>query len=311
VEEHGYGGSGLNERAPIYMQVPGLAQTSPDTLMSTTISARFPVSFVELKGLSAQEVKFGLIAVLTFIAGTCLYCLSYQAWVMAVTPNLFWTVAIVLRDWGVWFLLTPMAFRIFGILDARARWRQQLIAGVALAFVAALVPTVFDQLSGTRSLISSLVLFWPRFLAMTLVIYLLWRVLPKPSASASIEARSATELVQPVRPETLLVSKGADQCLIRLCDIQHAAAAGNYIELRARDQQYLIRSTMARLEELLPPCDYVRIHRSHLVRVDQIERIRMRRSSNGIVHLRSGHTLPLSKTCRSELLKHKLDSSPG
>jgi two-component system LytT family response regulator len=64
---------------------------------------------------------------------------------------------------------------------------------------------------------------------------------------------------------------------------------------------------MGKLEELLPPRDYVRIHRSHVVRVDQIERIRTRRSSNGSVHLKSGHTLPLSKTCRTELLKHKLE----
>src|ERR1044071_5507026 len=95
-------------RTYIYMQVPGLAQTSPDTLMGTTVSARFSVPFVELKGLSSQEIKFGLIAILTFIAGTCLYCLSYQVWVMAVTPDLFSTVAVVLRDWGVWFVLTPI-----------------------------------------------------------------------------------------------------------------------------------------------------------------------------------------------------------
>jgi len=107
------------------------------------------------------------------------------------------------------------------------------------------------------------------------------------------------------------VSKGADQCLIRLSDIQHASAAGNYIELWARNQRYLIRSTMGKLEALLASSDYVRIHRSHLVRVDQIERIRTHRSSNGTVHLRSGHTLPLSKGCRSELIRSKVEGTAG
>lgn len=108
-------------------------------------------------------------------------------------------------------------------------------------------------------------------------------------------------------PRLLLVSKGADQCLILLADVEHASAAGNYVELWARNQRYLVRSTMTNIEALLAPHDFVRIHRSHLVRVDQIERIRTHRSSNGTVQLRSGQTLPLSKGGRAELLRHKLE----
>ena len=290
--------------------------------MSTIVSARFSIPFGELKGPSKREIKVGVIAVLTFITATCLYCLSYQAWVMATTPDLPWTIAIALREWGIWFVLTPVAFRMFATLDTRAAWHRQILAGLALAFVAALVPTIFDQMGDTRSLVSSLALYWPRFVAMTLVIYLLWRSLLRRASAhievpleVSAEVPAATPVPapveQPARPETLLVSKGADQCLIRLSDIQHASAAGNYIELTVRDQRYLVRSTMAKLEDLLPSHDYVRIHRSHLVRVDQIERIRTRRSSNGTVHLRSGHTLPLSKTCRAELLRQKVDLPHG
>ncbi|HEY6645125.1 LytTR family DNA-binding domain-containing protein [Povalibacter sp.] len=279
--------------------------------MSGTVSTRFSSLFTEQLGPSREEIKFGVMAVLIFIAGTCLYCLSYQVWVAAITPNLTRTAALSFREWGVWLPLTPLAFRMFRNLDARAPWHQQTLAGVALAFIAALAPTAIDQLTGTRPVISSLALFWPRFVAMALVIYLLWRVLLRRAPRASIEPPATAARAQPSRPETLLVSKGADQCLIRLSDVQHASAAGNYIELWAGNQRFLVRSTMGKLEELLPPSDYVRIHRSHLVRVDQIARIRTHRSSNGTVHLRSGHTLPLSKGCRAELLGHNQELAAG
>jgi|ADGO01.1.fsa_nt_gi hypothetical protein len=275
--------------------------------MSTTLSARRSVPFSALPGLTAQEIRIGVTAVLIFIMGTCLYCLSYQAWVAAVTPNLIRTVGIAFKEWGAWIVLTPIAFSLFRMLDTRAAWYRQVLTGIAVAFIAALVPTIVDHLTGIRPAFSSLAIFWPRFMAMTLVIYLLWRVLLRRTPPVEPSPAAAPTLAS--RPETLLVSKGADQCLIRLGDIQHASAAGNYIELWARNQRYLIRSTMAKLEALLASGDYVRIHRSHLVRVDEIERIRTHRSGNGTVELRSGHTLPLSKGYRAELLRRKLDST--
>lgn len=277
----------------------------------STVSARSSAPFSAQPEASTLEIKVGVIAVLAFIVSTCLYCLTYQAWVAAVTPNLTRTITIAFKEWGVWLLMTPVAFRVFRALDARVRWHQQVLAGVAIAFIAALVPTALDQLAGARPVSSSLAIFWPRFIVIVLVSHLLWRVLLRSVSQALCETIDATPAVQSSRPETLLVSKGADQCLIRLSDIQHASAAGNYIELWARNQRYLIRSTMGKLEELLAPNDCVRIHRSHLVRVDQIERIRTHRSSNGTVHLRSGHTLPLSKGCRAELLRSRLEPTSG
>jgi hypothetical protein len=275
--------------------------------MCTTASARFSAAFNAQGVPSPQEIKFGVIAVLTFIVGTCLYCLCYQAWVAAVTPNLTRTVSVAVKEWGAWLLLTPIAFRVFRTLDGKTSWQQQALTGVTLAFVAALAPTVIDHVTHIRPAVSSIALFWPRCIAMVLVIYLLWRVLLRRVPQPSSVAPSPASDVQHSRPGTLLVSKGADQCLIRLTDVEHASAAGNYIELWARNQRYLVRSTMTNLEALLAPHDFVRIHRSHLVRVDQIERIRTHRSSNGTVQLRSGHTLPLSKGGRAELLRHRLE----
>jgi DNA-binding LytR/AlgR family response regulator len=103
----------------------------------------------------------------------------------------------------------------------------------------------------------------------------------------------------------MLVSKGADRCLIRIDDIQFLSAADNYVEIHARGQQFLMRSTMAEIEIALPAGRYVRIHRSHIVRIDLIEKIRTERSSTGFVQLRGGRVLPISKTYRRRLQQQK------
>jgi hypothetical protein len=260
-----------------------------------------------------RELQIGVSLAAAFFFATCIYCLTYQALVWAVTPDVARTVKVALQEWGIWLVFTPWAFRVFGALDERTRPREQLLAGALLAFVAALVPTLLDQLLGTRSIEASLAIFLPRYAATVLVLHLFWRAkvrtkagasattLPVAPAAATISAEAAT----PAPPATLLVSKGADQCLIRTEDIQVVSAADNYVEIRARDQQYLMRATLAQAQSLLPADRYVRIHRSHIVRVELIERIRTDRSSSGTVHLRGGVTLPISRSYRKRLLEQR------
>jgi len=62
---------------------------------------------------------------------------------------------------------------------------------------------------------------------------------------------------------------------------------------------------MKQAEELLPPRQFVRIHRSHIVNMNGIDRIRTQRSGNGTVHLRCGKALAMSKKYRAELQKFR------
>lgn len=242
------------------------------------------------------ELRLGLSAWAVFLAATCAYCLTYQAFVAATSPDLGHTLALALREWGAWALLAPLAMRAFRRAQA-PRWQIALMHCVALGLAAAALPMLVDQLTNTRDLGASLALFWPRNVAMASGMLVIGRVFAHRSAVAPASAAVAT----PESPRTLLVSKGADQCLIRVDDIQHICAAGNYVDIRARDQSYLLRATMADVQTLLPADDFVRIHRSHIVRVREIERIRLERSGSGTVRLRGGAELAISKGYRAKL----------
>jgi DNA-binding LytR/AlgR family response regulator len=131
---------------------------------------------------------------------------------------------------------------------------------------------------------------------------LVWRVFVRREAPHSDVASPPEATPAPAAlPDALLVSKGADQCLVAVDRIERVSAAGNYVEVHAAGQMYLLRATLSQLEARLPPGRFVRIHRSHIVRVAEIERIRVRRSSSGSVTLRDGSTLPMSKRYRAAL----------
>jgi DNA-binding LytR/AlgR family response regulator len=73
------------------------------------------------------------------------------------------------------------------------------------------------------------------------------------------------------------------------------------VDICAANQRYLLRSTIGDLEALLPKDHFVRIHRSHIVRVCEIERIRIERSGSGTVFLRGGAAVAISRSYRAQL----------
>jgi DNA-binding LytR/AlgR family response regulator len=266
---------------------------------------------------AGTAMRTGVVLWLIFIALTCSYCLLYQAFVSSVTPDATRTLKLALWEWGVWMIATPLAFRRF---DANIQTREHIRDGLAIALAAVAVPALIDQMTHTRTLPASLAIFVPRYLAVTLIAYLVWLVKvsrPREQTDQRVKnecpKESSQESSQPAHiqlpcspPRTLLVSKGADQCIIRVDDIQYLSAAGNYIDILAQDQKYLMRTTMNQLEQLLPMEDFIRVHRSHIVRVTDIDRMKVLRSGNGFVHLRGGAKVPMSKSYRARLVQQHI-----
>lgn len=100
----------------------------------------------------------------------------------------------------------------------------------------------------------------------------------------------------PVRQ--LLVADRGTTRVVRVQDIEWIETADNYVILHTATQgSPLLRQTMAGLLESLGP-GFVRCHRRAAVQLACIDRI----SAEGEVILRSGHTAPLSKQSRPDLL---------
>jgi DNA-binding LytR/AlgR family response regulator len=110
-------------------------------------------------------------------------------------------------------------------------------------------------------------------------------------------------------PSVILVSKGNDECLIQVRDVECIIAARNYVEIcTGGDQLYLLRMTMNDVQELLPATDFVRIHRSHIVNINAIDRIKRQASGNDMVCLRSGRLLNIGRKFKDVLEQFRLEA---
>lgn len=78
-------------------------------------------------------------------------------------------------------------------------------------------------------------------------------------------------------------------------DIEYITASGPYAELHAGGRAHVIRERMQMLEERLDPAKFFRIHRSAIVRLDQIETLLRDPGGDYGVRLRSGVQLSVSR----------------
>jgi two-component system, LytTR family, response regulator len=83
--------------------------------------------------------------------------------------------------------------------------------------------------------------------------------------------------------------------------IDYINASGNYAYLNVGDEKLLVREQMQVLEERLPPDIFFRIHRSSIVRLNEIERLISNPGGDYAVRLRNGTHLKVSRNRWGEL----------
>ncbi|HEX2210421.1 MAG TPA: LytTR family DNA-binding domain-containing protein [Longimicrobium sp.] len=117
---------------------------------------------------------------------------------------------------------------------------------------------------------------------------------PRPAPSAPALAGDSPRFVCRLPGRVVIVTAG---------DVEWVEAERDYVRLHTRDHAYLLRETMGRMEEQLEPEGFVRIHRSCLVRLNDIREVRAARGEPGrwFVVLRSGKQCPISESGRKRL----------
>lgn len=101
---------------------------------------------------------------------------------------------------------------------------------------------------------------------------------------------------------TKLVTKvGWRMRFLRVEDIDYLEAEGNYVSVHLGKQSYLARETMNALEAKLDPKDFVRAHRSLIVRVDRIEEVEPLPPGEFVLTLRDGTKLTSGRSYRARL----------
>lgn len=96
-------------------------------------------------------------------------------------------------------------------------------------------------------------------------------------------------------PDCLFVRVGYSVTRIALDDIRYIEGFDDYIKIHVNGRPILTLLSLKRAMEMLPPGQFLRIHRSFIVALDKIERIRAQKVSIG------GRELPIGDTFKEKL----------
>jgi two-component system LytT family response regulator len=89
--------------------------------------------------------------------------------------------------------------------------------------------------------------------------------------------------------------------LVKTADIMYIKSSGNYLELLTMTQKHLIRMTIREAENELNPADFIRIHRSYIVRKTYIKELQTYFNGEFIAVLHNGDTLKVSRSFRHNI----------
>ncbi len=101
--------------------------------------------------------------------------------------------------------------------------------------------------------------------------------------------------------ERLVIRTGGRAVVVPVAEVDWIEAAGDYLRIKAGHTCHLHRGTMKDLERELDPAEFVRIHRSTLVRLAQVQEIQPYFHGDSVVILRDGTRLKLARSCREHL----------
>jgi two-component system LytT family response regulator len=105
-----------------------------------------------------------------------------------------------------------------------------------------------------------------------------------------------TAAQSPAQHERIVVKTGTKVKIIPVADVQYLQADDDYVSVVTQEGSYLKNKTMSFFEQTLDPGQFVRVHRSYMVSVQEITRIDPYEKDSHLAILKSGAKIPVSKT---------------
>ncbi len=116
-----------------------------------------------------------------------------------------------------------------------------------------------------------------------------------PSAAPGAAPPGLSDSVATGYLERIAVEMRGQVRVVPVVTIEYIAASGPYAEIHVGERTYIIRERMQTLEERLDPTHFFRIHRSVIVKLDQIETLLREAGGDYAVQLRCGARLSVSR----------------
>lgn len=101
--------------------------------------------------------------------------------------------------------------------------------------------------------------------------------------------------------DRLTLKDGNNLIRIAIQDIRWIDAAGDYVVVHTSAANHIARASLRELEDRLPPDRFARIHRSTIVAISAVQRLRPHQNGEYFVDLDGGKELKLSRGYRNQI----------
>ncbi len=115
------------------------------------------------------------------------------------------------------------------------------------------------------------------------------------------QALTGTPDAAPQHPQRLAIKDGRETCCVNVADIQWIDAAGDYLCVHTPERTHVLRGTMKKLEQLLDPGRFVRVHRSTIVNGKRVKSMRAHTNGEYFLTLDCDKELKLSRTYKKNI----------
>ena len=116
------------------------------------------------------------------------------------------------------------------------------------------------------------------------------------NANPKLETEKLQETLEEESLERIVVKTGAQIKIIPVQQINYLEAYDDYVKIHTNDGMYLKNKTMSSFEKQLDGKQFVRVHRSFIVRVDLLQKIEPMEKDGYIATLSSGGKVNISKS---------------
>jgi two-component system LytT family response regulator len=106
---------------------------------------------------------------------------------------------------------------------------------------------------------------------------------------------------RPAAARQIVVRSGERAFFVAVEEIERIAAAGNYVEVHVRGKTHLLRESLTSFIAQLDATQFLRVHRSHVVRLGFIAELKPMFHGDYELVLKDGATLPLTRRYKALL----------
>lgn len=126
-----------------------------------------------------------------------------------------------------------------------------------------------------------------------------------------LEAGHLEDLLGSLRPERdrtsfeshVFVQKSEKLYSLPVEEILHLEASGDYTIITTKNDQFVSSSGIGKLEEIMNPDKFIRVHRSTIVNINYLKEIERHFNGGMVVKMQSGKSFPVSRTYAKQIRK--------